>query len=78
MGAIIPPTITKARALQHLEAEHQRAGIVDGRGVSSALARMLGISRVAVGAWPRDEPIPELQAWRLRALRPAWFETASA
>jgi len=31
-----------------------------------ALAKALGISRTAVYLWPENDPIPELQALRLR------------
>lgn len=40
----------------------------------AALARALGISKVAVSQWPDGKPIPQLQALRIRyELRPECF-----
>jgi ribosomal protein S12 methylthiotransferase accessory factor YcaO len=40
----------------------------------AALARALGISKVAVSQWTDDQPIPQLQALRIRyELRPECF-----
>jgi hypothetical protein len=43
-------------------------------GSVSALSKALGISRAAVYLWPENDPIPELQALRLRyELKPEVF-----
>jgi len=43
----------------------------------AGLAALLGITRSAVGQWPMDEPIPELQWFRLLSKRPGVFPTTT-
>lgn len=43
-----------------------RKQAAEALGGVPALAKALGISRSAVYQWPEDDPIPELQALRLR------------
>ena len=40
-------------------------------GSQAKLARLLGITRMAVHNW---EDIPQARIWQLRLLRPNWFE----
>ena len=46
-------------------------------GTSGALGRLLGITGSAVRNWP-DGPIPELQRYKLKELRPWWFRKPRA
>jgi hypothetical protein len=39
-------------------------------GSASALAKMLGITRQAVGGWVE---IPQMRLYQLRVLKPRWF-----
>lgn len=60
-----PITLTKTQAIE------LAAGGPNRRGGALRLAEILGISHQAVYAWP--EEIPELQLYRLRAVKPGWF-----
>ncbi len=40
----------------------------------TALAKVLGVSKQAVSAWP--EELPELHCYRLRERKPRWFSLA--
>lgn len=40
------------------------------------IADWFGITKQAVGRWQEDKPIPELQQWRARAMRPDAFPGA--
>lgn len=51
-----------------------RKQAVAAYGGVASLAKALGISRAAVYLWPENDPIPELQALRLRyELKPETF-----
>jgi len=51
-----------------------RRRAVEVYGGVSKLAEALGISRAAIYLWPEDDPIPELQALKLKyELRPDVF-----
>ena len=41
-------------------------------GSAAALARLLGLTQGAVSQW--GVYVPELQMWRLKVLRPDWFD----
>ena len=53
-------TMTKTEAVK-------RAG-----GTQEHLAKLLGLTRQAVSAWPGDT-IPELHLYRLKESKPRWF-----
>lgn len=40
----------------------------------TALAKVLGVTKQAVSAWP--EELPELYVYRLRERKPRWFSVA--
>jgi hypothetical protein len=49
-----------------IDTQITRKQAVAAFGSVSALSKALGISRTAVYLWPENDPIPELQAMRLR------------
>jgi hypothetical protein len=63
------PRISKARALELMASE---AGLPSWRGAGGELGRLLGCSRAFVSTW--GEFVPDLWAYRLKEVRPAWFE----
>ena len=40
-------------------------------GTQVELAKLLGISQAAVGAW---KEVPKARIWQLKLLRPKWFK----
>ena len=45
-------------------------------GSSTELAAILGITLSAISQW--GESVPELRVYKLRELKPSWFELATA
>ena len=70
MNAPQPPRMTKARALELVSVECGKPPEQCG----GALGRLLGITRQAVFMW--GENVPQEHAYRLRDIRPEWFQKA--
>ena len=48
-----------------------KVSAIELAGSSAELARILGITRSAVGQW--GDQVPMHRVWQLRVLRPEWF-----
>lgn len=49
-----------------------KAQAIQLAGSGSELARLLGITPVAITRW-KDGPIPQAREWQLRLIKPEWF-----
>jgi hypothetical protein len=61
--------MTKTLLLQKIGAEYSLQ-----RGRGAALARLLGVHRQHLHAWPDDALVPELYRYRLKERKPEWFD----
>lgn len=53
-----------------------KVAAIELAGSSAELARILGITRSAIGQW--GDQVPMQRVWQLRVLRPEWFQKRRA